>query len=84
MEQRAERSLTPSDLGHALCSLRDLEDGSQSFTKEIVAAVGPWLAYWTIRVLGKTMRFEEVHPEIPRSFLEKGTPAIGHSGMEDS
>ena len=49
----------------------------KALRKKLVAAVGPWLAYWTIRVLGKTMRFEEVHPGIPRSFLEKGTPAIG-------
>jgi lysophospholipid acyltransferase (LPLAT)-like uncharacterized protein len=47
------------------------------FKKKLVEWLGPWLAYWTIRILGRTMRFEEVHPEIPRSFWEKGTPAIG-------
>jgi lysophospholipid acyltransferase (LPLAT)-like uncharacterized protein len=47
------------------------------FKKKVVAWLGPWLAYWTIKVLGRTMRFEEVNPEIPRSFWEKGIPAIG-------
>ena len=43
----------------------------------MVAWLGPSLAYWTIEVLGRTMRFEEIHPEIPRSFWENGIPAIG-------
>ncbi len=45
--------------------------------KKLVAWLGPWVAYWTIRMLALTMQFEEVHPEIPRSFWEKGIPAIG-------
>jgi len=45
--------------------------------KNIVSWCGPWLAYWTIKLLGRTMQFEEVHPEIPRSFWERGMPAIG-------
>ena len=45
--------------------------------KKLVAWLGPWFAYWTIRFLGLTMRFEEVNPEIPRSFTEKGIPGIG-------
>jgi len=49
----------------------------KSIKKKIIAWFGPWLAYWTIRVLGRTMRFEEVNPEIPRYFWEKGLPAIG-------
>jgi lysophospholipid acyltransferase (LPLAT)-like uncharacterized protein len=39
--------------------------------------LGPWVAYWMIRILGLTMRFEEVHPEIPEFLLGKGGPAIG-------
>ena len=39
--------------------------------------MGPWFAYWTVRILGRTMHFEVVNPEIPGSFWEKGTPAIG-------
>ena len=45
--------------------------------KKVVSWWGPWLAYWTIKFLGQTMRFEEIHPEIPRSFWEKGIPVIG-------
>jgi len=45
--------------------------------KKVVSWLGPWLAYWTIKFLGRTMRFEEIHPEIPRSFWERGIPAIG-------
>jgi lysophospholipid acyltransferase (LPLAT)-like uncharacterized protein len=45
--------------------------------KKLVSWWGPWLAYWTIKLLGLTMRFEEIHPEIPRSFWERRTPAIG-------
>jgi lysophospholipid acyltransferase (LPLAT)-like uncharacterized protein len=44
--------------------------------KKLVSWLGPWLAYWAIRILGRTMRLEVVHPEIPRSFGEKGTPTI--------
>ncbi len=49
----------------------------KSLRKKLVARLGPWLAYWTIRILGRTMRFEEVHPEIPRSLWERGIPGIG-------
>lgn len=51
--------------------------GLKSLKKKVVAWMGPWFAYWTIKILGRTMRFEEIHPEIPRSFWEKKTPAIG-------
>lgn len=43
----------------------------------MVAWWGPSLAYWAIKFLGRTMRFEEINPEIPRSFWEKGMPIIG-------
>jgi len=49
----------------------------KKFKKKVVAWLGPWLAYWTIKVLGRTMRFKEINPEIPRSFWERGIPAIG-------
>lgn len=45
--------------------------------KKLVAWLGPWFAYWTIKILAWTMRFEEIHPEIPRGFWEKGIPMIG-------
>lgn len=44
--------------------------------KKLVAWLGPWLAYWSIKILAWTMRFEEVNPEIPRRFWKKGIPAI--------
>jgi lysophospholipid acyltransferase (LPLAT)-like uncharacterized protein len=50
---------------------------TKSIKKKMVAWWGPWIAYWAIKILGRTMRFEEVNPEIPRSFWEKGIPAIG-------
>jgi lysophospholipid acyltransferase (LPLAT)-like uncharacterized protein len=49
----------------------------KQFKKRMVAWLGPSLAYWVIKLLGWTMEFEEVHPEIPRSFWEKGIPGIG-------
>ena len=49
----------------------------KSLKKKLVAGLGPWLAYWAIKILDRTMRFEEIHPEIPRFFWEKGIPAIG-------
>ena len=49
----------------------------KTLKKKSVSWLGPWLAYWTIKILGRTMRFEEIHPEIPRSFWENGIPAIG-------
>jgi len=45
--------------------------------KKLVSWFGPSLAFWTIKFLGQTMRFEEVNPEIPRYFWERGMPAIG-------
>jgi lysophospholipid acyltransferase (LPLAT)-like uncharacterized protein len=49
----------------------------KTLRKNLVAWLGPSIAYWTIKVLGWTMKFEEVHPEIPRSFWEKGIHGIG-------
>ena len=49
----------------------------KSLRKKLVAWLGPSLAYWTIRILGWTMRFEEIHSEIPRFLWEQGTPGIG-------
>ena len=49
----------------------------KTLKKRVTASFGPWLAYWTIKVLGRTMRFEEVNPEIPLSLLGKGTAFIG-------
>lgn len=43
----------------------------------MIAAFAPWLAYWVIKMIGRTMRFEEVNSEIPNSFWDKGNPAIG-------
>ncbi len=45
--------------------------------KRFIAKYGPSLAYWAIKLLGRTMRFEVVRPEIPRSFWEKNVSAIG-------
>ena len=45
--------------------------------KKLVSGLGPWLAYWAIKILGQTMQFEEINPEIPRRFWKKGVPAIG-------
>jgi lysophospholipid acyltransferase (LPLAT)-like uncharacterized protein len=49
----------------------------KSFKKKLVSWLGPWLAYWAIKTLSWTMKFEEIHPEIPKSFWEKEIPAIG-------
>ena len=49
----------------------------KTLKKKLVAWLGPWLAYWVIKILGRTIQFEEVNSEIPRSFWEKGVPAIG-------
>ncbi|HSB06994.1 MAG TPA: lysophospholipid acyltransferase family protein [Thermodesulfobacteriota bacterium] len=45
--------------------------------KKLVAWIGPSLTYWTIKGLNWTMKFEEVHPETPRSLGERGIPGIG-------
>jgi lysophospholipid acyltransferase (LPLAT)-like uncharacterized protein len=44
--------------------------------KKFVASLGPWFAYWSIRILGWTMRFEVVRPDIPRQFWDKGVPIV--------
>jgi lysophospholipid acyltransferase (LPLAT)-like uncharacterized protein len=49
----------------------------KSFKKKLVSWLGPRLAYRVIRILGRTMRFEVVNPEIQGSFLEKDIPYIG-------
>jgi hypothetical protein len=49
----------------------------KALKKKLVVWLGPWFAYWTIRFFGLTMRLEEVHPEIPETFREKGIPVIG-------
>ncbi len=45
--------------------------------KKLVEWFGPWLAYWAIKLLGWTMRFEVVNPHIQKSLVEKGIPFIG-------
>jgi lysophospholipid acyltransferase (LPLAT)-like uncharacterized protein len=45
--------------------------------KRLVEKLGPWLAYWVVRLLAKTMRFEVLHSEIPESFWKKKIPVIG-------
>lgn len=42
----------------------------------MVAWLGPWLAYWTMKILGRTVRFEVINPEIPKSFWERGIPFL--------
>jgi len=49
----------------------------KTLRKKLTVWFGPWLAYWVIRTLSWTMKFEEVHPEIPRRILEEGIPGIG-------
>ncbi|MBM4278538.1 MAG: DUF374 domain-containing protein [Deltaproteobacteria bacterium] len=49
----------------------------RTLKKNLVSWLGPWLAYRVIRILGWTMRFEVVNPEIQRAFLEKDIPLIG-------
>lgn len=51
--------------------------GMKLIKKKLVSWFGPWLAFWIIKLLGRTMRLVEIHPEIPRSFWEKGIPVIG-------
>jgi lysophospholipid acyltransferase (LPLAT)-like uncharacterized protein len=45
--------------------------------KKLVAWLGPWLAYWTIRLLSLTMHFRVINSEIPEQFWKNGIPAIG-------
>lgn len=44
--------------------------------KKLVSWLGPRLAYWTMRMLGWTVRLEVVNPETPRSHWERATPFI--------
>ena len=67
---------------YALCpvrfkSLDQRSMGYKTLRKKLVVWWGPWLAYGVVRILGWTMRFEHLNTETPRSFIEKGTPAIG-------
>jgi lysophospholipid acyltransferase (LPLAT)-like uncharacterized protein len=45
--------------------------------KKLVAALGPSVAYWVIKLLGWTMRFEEVNAGVSREFFEKEIQTIG-------
>jgi lysophospholipid acyltransferase (LPLAT)-like uncharacterized protein len=45
--------------------------------KKVVAALGPWLAYWAIRILGFTLQIEVVNAAVYESFMEKGIFVIG-------
>jgi lysophospholipid acyltransferase (LPLAT)-like uncharacterized protein len=45
--------------------------------KKVVTWLGPFLAYWAIKILGRTMRFEEINPEVPESFWDRRIPFIG-------
>jgi len=47
----------------------------KALKKKLVASLGPSAAYWVIRVLGWTMRFEEVRP---RSRCGCGRPTRRH------
>jgi lysophospholipid acyltransferase (LPLAT)-like uncharacterized protein len=49
----------------------------KTLKKKLVVWLGPSFAYWAIKILASTMRFEEIHSEIPKGFWEKGIPAIG-------
>jgi len=49
----------------------------KTLKKKVVSWLGPWLAYWTIKILSWTMQFDEINPEIPRRGWDKGIPAIG-------
>jgi lysophospholipid acyltransferase (LPLAT)-like uncharacterized protein len=44
--------------------------------KRVVAWLVPWLAYGTIRVLGRAVRREVIYPEIPGSLWKRGIPFI--------
>ena len=49
----------------------------KTLKKRLVSWLGPWFAYGVIKLLTYTIRVEEVHSEIPKSFWEKGIPFIG-------
>jgi len=44
--------------------------------KNVVSWLAPWVAYWTIRVLGRAIRIKVLSGEIPGSLWEKGIPFI--------
>ena len=44
--------------------------------KRIVAWLAPWIAYGTIRVLGRAVRIKVISPDIPGSLWERGIPFI--------
>jgi len=58
-------------------SERLIMTGMKLIKKKFVSWFGPWLAYRVIKILGRTMRFEVVNPDIQKSFVEKGIPFIG-------
>jgi lysophospholipid acyltransferase (LPLAT)-like uncharacterized protein len=49
----------------------------KTLKRKIISWLGPWFAHRVIKILAQTMRFEQVHPEIPGEFWNKGTPFIG-------
>jgi lysophospholipid acyltransferase (LPLAT)-like uncharacterized protein len=49
----------------------------KTLKKKLVSWLGGPCAYWAIKILSWTIKFEEINPEIPRRFWEKGIPAIG-------
>jgi len=55
----------------------------KQFRKKLVAWLGPSLAYWTITILGWTMKFEEVRPEIRDPFGKRESTASAHSGTDE-
>lgn len=49
----------------------------KAIKKKLISLIGPFVAYWTIKILGRTIHFKEINSEIPRSFWVNGIPAIG-------
>jgi len=45
--------------------------------KRVVSYLGPWLVWGAIKLLSRTIKVEEIHSEIPKSFWERGIPFIG-------
>ncbi len=48
----------------------------KTLKKRFVSSFAPWFIYWGVKILSSTMRFQEIHPEIPNEFWDKGIPAI--------
>jgi len=48
----------------------------KTLKKKLVSWLGPSLTYWTIKILGLTVRVEVINPDIPRSLWERGIPVI--------